>query len=70
MFYAAIKLQKIQDKENLKTYKQILDYMDNRKARNDPKIQNSKRMNLEKAGLAIVGALIGFFLMYGVLSVF
>ena len=70
MVYAAIKLQKIQDKENLKTYKQILDYMDNREVRNDPKTQNRKRMNLEKAGLAIVGALIGFFLMYGVLSVF
>lgn len=70
MVYAAIKLQEIQDKENLKTYKQILDYMDNREVRNDPKTQNRKRMNLEKAGLAIVGALIGFFLMYGVLSVF
>ena len=70
MVYAAIKLQKIQDKENLKTYKQILDYMDNREVRNDPKTQNRKRMNLEKAALAIVGALIGFFLMYGVLSVF
>ena len=69
MVNAAIKLQKIQDKENLKTYKKILDYMDNREVRNDPKTQNRKRMNLEKSSLAIVGALIEFFLMYGVLSV-
>ncbi|EMS76540.1 transcriptional regulator [Enterococcus durans IPLA 655] len=70
MVNAAIKLQKIQDKENLKTYKKILDYMDNREVKNDPKTQNRKRMNLEKSSLAIVGALIEFFLMYGVLSVF
>jgi hypothetical protein len=70
MVNAAIKLQKIQDKENLKTYKKILDYMDNREVRNDLKTQNRKRMNLEKSSLAIVGALIEFFLMYGVLSVF
>lgn len=66
MVNAAIKLQKIQDKENLKTYKKILDYMDNREVRNDPKTQNRKRMNLEKSSLAIVGALIEFFLMFNV----
>jgi len=63
MFYTAIKLQKIQEKENLKTYKQFLDYMYNKKARNDPKKQNKKKMNLQKTGWSIVGALIGFFLM-------
>ncbi|EQA6967664.1 hypothetical protein ACX6RH_002805 [Listeria monocytogenes] len=65
MVNAAIKLQKIQDKENLKTYKKILDYMDNREVRNDPKTQNRKRMNLEKSSLAIVGALIGVPSAYG-----
>lgn len=70
IFYTAVKLQKIQDKENLKTYKKNLNHMDNREARNNPNTQNKTRMTLEKVGLAIVGALIGFFLMYGVLSVF
>lgn len=70
MLYAAVKLQKLQDKENLKTYKQILDYMENREVKKDPKTQNKKRMNLEKAGVAIVGALIGFISMYAVLSIF
>lgn len=70
IFYAAVKLQKIQDKENLKTYKQILDYMENKEVRYDPKTLNKKRMNLEKSGLAIIGALIGFISMYVVLSIF
>lgn len=41
------KLQNIHDKEQLKTYKQILNYMDNREIRNNLKIQNRKRMDLE-----------------------
>lgn len=44
--------------------------MENREIRYDPKTQNKKRMLLEKVGLAIVGALIGFISMYAVLSIF
>lgn len=68
--YAAIKLKKIQDKENLRTYKQILDYMDNKEVRNDPNRTNKKRIILERVGMAVVGALLGFLSMYVVLSIF
>ncbi|MGG3887553.1 helix-turn-helix transcriptional regulator [Metabacillus fastidiosus] len=66
LMFSALKVEKIKKVQNLKTYRQIVDFLEGKPV---SKVKPNKKDKLLKIGLVLTSALIGFVFMYLVMSI-
>ncbi|QKG84895.1 helix-turn-helix transcriptional regulator [Kroppenstedtia pulmonis] len=67
LMFSTLKVEKIKKEHNLKTYRQIVDFVEGKPA---SKVKPNKKDNVLKIGLILASALISFVLVYLGMSVF